>query len=121
VSQCGRGRLQLTADALLAQAFGRPPLSIEVEKQTEETIVIFSRIMSRLKEGLEAQQRELDAARPAATLDYLAVDGAAGGAKLADRPGEKAEFVAREQWQAAVAGALVASSLGRRQLRGATS
>jgi hypothetical protein len=42
------------ADALLARAFGRPPLSIEVEKQTEETIIITSSIMSRLKEGLEA-------------------------------------------------------------------
>jgi hypothetical protein len=105
---------------LLAQAFGRPSLSIEVEADRGNHIFT-SPVVSRLKEGLEAQQRELDAARPAATLDYLAVDGAAGGAKLADRPGEKADFVAREQWQAAVAGALVASSLGRRQLRGATS
>ena len=52
------------ADAFLAQAFGRPPISIEVEKQSEE-IIIVSPIESRLKEGLEAQERELDAARPA--------------------------------------------------------
>jgi hypothetical protein len=54
------------ADALLAQAFGRPPLSIEVEKQDEEPIIIIiiSPLMARLK-GLEAQQRELEAARPA--------------------------------------------------------
>jgi hypothetical protein len=49
------------ADALLAQAFGRPPLSIEVENQSEETIIIISPIMSRLKAGLEAQERELKA------------------------------------------------------------
>jgi hypothetical protein len=53
------------ADAFLAQAFGRPPLSIEVEKQDEETIIIVSPVMSALKEGLEAQERELEAA-PAA-------------------------------------------------------
>ena len=39
------------ADAFLAQAFGRPPLSIEVEKETEETMIIKSPIISRLKEG----------------------------------------------------------------------
>jgi hypothetical protein len=50
---------------LLAQAFGRPPLSIEVEKQSEETIVIVSPIMSRLKEAMEARERELEAAPPA--------------------------------------------------------
>ena len=37
------------ADAFLAQAFGRPPLSIEVDKETEETIIIASPILSRLK------------------------------------------------------------------------
>jgi hypothetical protein len=55
------------ADALLAQAFGRPPLSIEVEKQSEE-IIIISPMMSRMqeaKEAQEAQERELKAARPA--------------------------------------------------------
>ena len=55
---------QRTAMALLAQAFGWPPLSIEVEKQSDE-IIIISPIMSRLKEGLEAQERELEAAGPA--------------------------------------------------------
>jgi hypothetical protein len=53
------------ADAFLAQAFGGPRLSIEVERQSEETIIITSPSMSRLKEGLEAQERELEAARPA--------------------------------------------------------
>ena len=52
------------ADALLGQAFGRPPLSIEVEQQSEE-IIIISPLMSLVKEGMEAQKRELEAARPA--------------------------------------------------------
>jgi hypothetical protein len=56
------------ADALLAQAFGRPPLSIEVERQGEGEIVIISPMMARLqeaKERAEARERELEAARPA--------------------------------------------------------
>jgi hypothetical protein len=52
------------ADALLAQVFGRPPLSIEVEKQDEE-IIIISPITSALKEGMEARERKLEAAPPA--------------------------------------------------------
>jgi hypothetical protein len=56
-----RGRPNI---ATWTQAFGRPPLSIEVEKQSEE-IIIISPIMSALKEGMEAQERELEAATPA--------------------------------------------------------
>ena len=53
------------ADCFLAQAFGRPPLSIEVEKQSEEEVIIILPLMSLVKESMEAQERELEAAPPA--------------------------------------------------------
>jgi hypothetical protein len=62
-----RTEVRMEAARWLAdRGFGRAHVPVEAKQPEEpETIIIVSPIMSALKEGLEAQERELDAARPA--------------------------------------------------------